>query len=49
MAEIQVKLVKSTIGAIPKHRKTVQALGLKRLVKLRLIRIMLKLEAWLSK
>ncbi len=31
MANIQVKLVKSTIGAIPKHRKTVQALGLKKL------------------
>ncbi len=31
MAEINVKLVKSTIGAIPKHRKTVQALGLKKL------------------
>ncbi len=31
MAQINVKLVKSTIGAIPKHRKTVQALGLKKL------------------
>lgn len=31
MASIQVKLVKSTIGAIPAHRKTVQALGLKKL------------------
>lgn len=31
MANIQVKLVKSVIGAIPKHRKTVQALGLKKL------------------
>lgn len=30
MANIQVKLVNSTIGAIPKHRKTVQALGLKK-------------------
>lgn len=31
MSEINVKLVKSTIGAIPKHKKTVQALGLKKL------------------
>ena len=28
MAEIKITLVKSTIGAIPKHKKTVQALGL---------------------
>ena len=31
MAEIKITLVKSTIGAIPKHKKTVQALGLKKL------------------
>ncbi|MCK8061530.1 MULTISPECIES: 50S ribosomal protein L30 [unclassified Fusibacter] len=31
MAKLQIKLVKSTIGAIPKHRKTVQALGLRKL------------------
>lgn len=31
MAEIKITLVKSTIGAIPKHRKTVQALGLGKL------------------
>ncbi len=30
MAEIKITLVKSTIGAIPKHRKTVQALGLRK-------------------
>ena len=28
MAEIKITLVKSTIGAVPKHKKTVQALGL---------------------
>ena len=28
MAEIKITLVKSTIGAIPKHKKTVQALSL---------------------
>ena len=28
MAEIKITLVKSTIGAIPKHKKIVQALGL---------------------
>lgn len=30
---IKVTLVKSPIGAIPKHRKTVEALGLKKLHK----------------
>ena len=29
MANLKVTLVKSTIGAVPKHRKTVEALGLK--------------------
>ena len=29
--KLRVTLVKSTIGAIPKHKKTVQALGLKKL------------------
>lgn len=27
---LKITLVKSTIGAIPKHKKTVQALGLKK-------------------
>lgn len=31
--KLKVTLVKSTIGAIPKHRKTVEALGLKKLNK----------------
>ena len=31
MAQIKVTLVKSPIGAIPKHRKTVEALGLRKL------------------
>ena len=31
--KLKITLVKSTIGAIPKHRKTVEALGLKRLIK----------------
>ena len=31
MAELKVTLVKSTIGAIPKHKKTVAALGLHKL------------------
>ena len=30
---IKVTLVKSPIGAIPKHRKTVEALGLKKMHK----------------
>ena len=28
--KLKITLVKSTIGAIPKHRKTVEALGLKK-------------------
>ena len=31
MSELKITLVKSTIGAIPKHKKTVQALGLRKL------------------
>ena len=31
MVKLKVKLVKSTIGAIPKHRKTIEALGLKKI------------------
>ncbi len=34
MAEkLKITLVKSTIGAIPKHKKTVEALGLRKLNK----------------
>ena len=34
MAEkLKITLVKSTIGAVPKNRKTVEALGLKKLNK----------------
>ena len=33
MADLKVTLVKSTIGAVPKHKKTVEALGLKKLNK----------------
>ena len=31
--KLKITLVKSTIGAIPKHRKTVEDLGLKKLNK----------------
>ncbi len=31
--KLKVTLVKSTIGAIPKHKKTVEALGLRKLHK----------------
>lgn len=31
--KLRVTLVKSTIGAIPKHKKTVEALGLRKLNK----------------
>jgi len=31
MPQLKITLVKSTIGSIPKHRKIVQALGLKKL------------------
>ena len=30
---LKITLVKSTIGAVPKHKKTVEALGLKKLNK----------------
>ena len=34
MAEqLKITLVKSTIGAVPKHKKTVEALGLRKLHK----------------
>ena len=31
MAQLKVTLIKSPIGAIPKHKKTVEALGLRKL------------------
>ena len=31
MANLKITLVKSTIGAVPKHKKTVKALGLTKL------------------
>ena len=31
--KLKVTLVKSTIGAVPKHRRTVEALGLKKVNK----------------
>lgn len=30
MADLKITLVKSTTGAVPKHKKTVEALGLKK-------------------
>ena len=33
MANLKVTLVKSTIGAVPKHKKTVEALGLSKVNK----------------
>lgn len=33
MANLKITLVKSTIGAKPKHKKTVEALGLRKLNK----------------
>ncbi|MDO4799958.1 MAG: 50S ribosomal protein L30 [Bacillota bacterium] len=31
MATIKIKQVKSTIGVLPKHKKTIQALGLRKI------------------
>jgi len=31
MANIEIKLVRSTIGALPKHRATVRSLGLRKI------------------
>ena len=33
MANLKVTLVKSTIGAVPKHKKNVEALGLRKVNK----------------
>ena len=33
MANLKITLVKSTIGPVPKHKKTVEALGLRKLNK----------------
>ena len=33
MANLKITLVKSTIGAVPKHKKTVEAIGLKKVNK----------------
>ena len=33
MVNLKITLVKSTIGAVPKHKKTVEALGLKKVNK----------------
>lgn len=33
MANLKVTLVKSPIGAVPKHKRTVEALGLKKVNK----------------
>ena len=33
MANLKVTLVKSTIGAVPNHKRTVEALGLRKLNK----------------
>ncbi len=33
MANLKITLVKSPIGAIPKHRKTVEAMGLRKVNK----------------
>ena len=33
MANLKITLVKSTIGAVPKHKQTVEALGLKKVNK----------------
>ncbi len=33
MADLKITLVKSTIGAVPKHKKTVEALGFKKVNK----------------
>lgn len=31
MSKLKITLVKSTIGAVPKHRKTVESMGFKKL------------------
>ena len=41
---IKVTLVKSPIGAVPKHKKTVVAMGLQKCIKQLKCRIMLQQE-----
>jgi large subunit ribosomal protein L30 len=31
MSDLKITLTRSTIGAIPKHRKTIEAMGLKKM------------------
>ncbi len=49
MANLKVTLVKSTIGAIPKHKKTVEALGLKKPAKQLYCQTMQQPEVWYSR
>ena len=49
MANLKVTLVKSTIGAIPKHKRTVEALGLKKTGKTVVCRTMQLPEVWYSR
>ena len=50
MANLKVTLVKSTIGAVPKHRKTVEALGLKKVEQNKsYYQIMQLPEVWYSR
>ena len=49
MANLKVTLVKSTIGSIPKHKKTVEALGLRRQARQSYCRTMQLQEVWYSR
>ena len=49
MANLKVTLVKSTIGAIPKHKRTVEALGSRRPARQSYCRTMQLPEVWYSR
>ena len=49
MANLKVTLVKSTIGSIPKHKRTVEALGLKKTGKTVVLPDMQLPEVWYSR
>ena len=49
MANLKITLVKSTIGAVPKHRRTVEALGLKKVNKTVVLPDKLQPEEWFSR
>ena len=49
MANLKVTLVKSTIGAVPKHIKTVEALGLRKIRQSRVYELTAPIQGMIAK